>query len=45
MLEFTILLTIVACIAWAVWAVWKHKQACNLVAADEARREALKHPH
>jgi len=38
MLEFTILLTIVACIAWAVWAVRKHYKACEKAGFDGSQR-------
>lgn len=45
MAELTIILIVVACVAWVVWTARKHEQALKEAALDGARREVLDDPH
>jgi hypothetical protein len=45
MAELTIMLIVVACVAWVVWTVREHKQALKEAALDGAWREVLDDPH
>lgn len=45
MAELTIILIVVACVAWVVWTARKHEQALKEAALDGAWREVLDDPH